>query len=294
MILSKNTKKILGIVFVIIFIILFIKLLCNKPKKDSFSDECSYRNNICKPLSLVDVNFVINRSIPNTTTYTKDLIHNRGKFYTMDNKYYMVIERNQPFSSGTDHKKDTDEIYQVKQSNNYIYALNKGRTQISVANKHISDKKFSNIFSNKFTKYKTIDEEKVKFITAFGVFNYKKEGDGEVDEDYCVIVVKDYNTNKSKLYIIKSKARELDFNNLVAESNEYIETEYIETEYALWKTDINIEIRGNLYIKSLKIGDVDNIIIYCNSKDDDDGSTECSLGYMKFIIGTDNKIVQIL
>ena len=85
MILSKNTKKILGIVFIIIFIILFIKLLCNKPKNDSFSDQCTYRNNICKPLSLVDVNFVINKRItdPNTNavTYTKDLIYNRGKFF---------------------------------------------------------------------------------------------------------------------------------------------------------------------------------------------------------------------
>ena len=48
----------------------------------------------------------------------------------MDNKYYMVIEKNQPFSSGNSYKDDINELYRVKQSNNKIFVLNKGRTQI--------------------------------------------------------------------------------------------------------------------------------------------------------------------
>ena len=106
MILSKNTKKILGIIFIIIFILLFLFILSRKPEKDNFIDECKYRNNICKPLSLVNVNFIINRRVNNT--FTKDLIYNRGKFYTMDNKYYLVIDRIQPYWAGNMASRDID------------------------------------------------------------------------------------------------------------------------------------------------------------------------------------------
>ena len=63
----------------------------------------------------------------------------------------------------------------------------------------------------------------------------------------------------------------------------------IETEYILFDENENKnEIIGNLYIKELKISGVNNIIIYCNYNNN---SIACKLGYMKFIIGSDNKIV---
>ena len=133
--LSKNIniKKILGIIIFIIILFYFIYAYKNyqKNKKDNF--ECNFRNNLCQPLNLINNNFIVNRRVSDTdTTQTKDLIVNKGKYYTVDNNYYMVIDLKQPFGNGSNPKMDTDELYQLKQSEKYIWALNKGRDQINI------------------------------------------------------------------------------------------------------------------------------------------------------------------
>ena len=255
MILSKNTKKILGIIFIIIFILLFLFILSRKPEKDNFIDECNYRNNICKPLSLVNVNFIINRRVNNT--FTKDLVYNRGKFYTMDKNYYLVIDRIQPYGAGNKASRDIDEIYKLKQSNKYIFALNKGRNQIKFSLKDFNNKSYYNMFLNKIQKV-NIDDEKLNIITAYGAFNFKKET--EIN-DYCFVVIKNYRTNESKLYLINTKVRNLDINNIQA-SDEGVELVF-NLKYG---TNKDLEIRGDLHIEvNYNENDTDNIIIYCNS-----------------------------
>lgn len=270
--LSKNIKKILGIVIFIIFIFIFIKLISNRNCQDLFTTDCNYRNNICKPLQLLDVNFIINRRT-SLGGYTKDLIENQKKYHNENNNYYLVIEYEQPFGSGSNPENDTDELYKIKQSDKYIWALNKGRNQLSISRKDIYSKNFRKLISTQYQKKRNWDLESINYITAFGVFNYN-------EIDYCILAIKNFSasSNTTKLVILNSTVRELNLDTL----------ETLEGDLQLNQEIEGIEIVGDIHIENI-LNSNGSIIIYCISNQSSNAN-KFSLGYFQYEFETNTLI----
>ena len=123
------------IIFVILYYLGYIKFNLG----EGFN---TVTQSICKPLVLKNIEY----------DDTVDRNNLKKLFVPKDerDKYYALIENNQPYGFFPDYKLDTDELNEVKVSSQYVWCLNMNINQIRKAqynkDENMNNLKYKNLF----------------------------------------------------------------------------------------------------------------------------------------------------
>ena len=185
--MNNINKIILSLIFLVI-IFLIVKILGKRknsikvPIESFISDE-----DICgRTPGIVDVNYNLNGVYKKKDT--NYYIRNDDK----DDEFDLFIEEVQPFHNSLTNDNDYDEIGEVKQSNNYIWVMNRARTRLVKASRNdLQKKNYGDVLTNTFINPGN------RLITAWGVSK-----DELLFNQYCCVYVRDFDVIKDSYFVI--------------------------------------------------------------------------------------------